>query len=132
MDANCASMKKLPGILWFAVGALALMTLKQAVGYVAFDAGVAALYRCAVLGALAAGIVLGRPWAYWLTIAVMAFEVFLGLRAGFDSMIGALVAFALVLVPVLICQEHFPALDRGDDEMAAMEWTELDDGSDDK
>ncbi|MCX7011599.1 MAG: hypothetical protein NTW86_03365 [Candidatus Sumerlaeota bacterium] len=109
----CERMGKIPGILWIALAALALMTLGRALWYLR---GVlhtgrddVALVEAILCGALFVGLFYGHRWAYWLTFVFVLVEVAIGFHWHWHGALRNLLMDLLVLLPVLICRDYFPS-----------------------
>lgn len=97
--------ENIPGILWIALISLGLMVLGKLL--FVFKAGPVILVDAGISAVLLVGLYLRHKWAYVLTIVVVAFGTIVAFSKGPEQGLTVAVLDCLVLVPVVLCTNHF-------------------------
>ena len=122
----CERMKKIPGILWVALAALALMGLARAFAYLHAAAASGhdntALSEALLCGALLVSLFLGWRGAYVLTFVFVVVEVVRGFHWEWEGALRAFLNCLWVLIPVLVSRDYFPSADDWPD-YTAQRWS---------
>ena len=104
--------RDMPGTLWVAIVALAVITLATLAAALKMRPLVP-LVGSACNAVLLIGLVRGQKWAYVLTVVFCVLGVAVGFAKGCSYGLGVLFGNGIVLVPVLLCTDFFfPAHDR--------------------
>ncbi len=98
--------RDIPGVLWISVAALALISVLTL--FAMLRNGSPALLAAVICNiVILIGLVMGKKWAYALTVAFSALGVIVAFSKGAGSGLSVLAGNALVVVPMVLCTSFF-------------------------